>query len=68
MLFRSAPGIPQTERERAFDPGYSTTEFGTGFGLSIVEEVAEAHGLSVRVAEGREGGARFEVAGVDPVE
>ena len=38
------PGIPQTERDRAFDAGYSTTEFGTGFGLSIVEEVAEAHG------------------------
>ena len=38
------PEIPQTERDRAFDAGYSTTESGTGFGLSIVEEVAEAHG------------------------
>ena len=38
------PGIPEGERESVFDAGYSTDPEGTGFGLSIVEEIAEAHG------------------------
>lgn len=31
------PGIPAQHREEVFDAGYSTSEAGTGFGLSIVE-------------------------------
>ncbi|KKF40057.1 histidine kinase [Halorubrum saccharovorum] len=60
------PGIPEAERDQVFDAGYSTLQEGTGFGLRIVEQVATAHGWSVRVTEGREGGARFEVTGVEP--
>lgn len=37
------PGIPAEERETVFDAGYSTTQAGTGFGLRIVQRVAEAH-------------------------
>jgi len=59
------PGIPAAERERVFEVGYSTTEAGTGFGLSIVEQVADAHGWDVRVTEGTDGGARFEITGVE---
>jgi signal transduction histidine kinase len=59
------PGIPEAERDRVFDAGYSTSHEGTGFGLRIVEQVATAHGWSVRVTEGRAGGARFEVTGVE---
>ncbi|MEF8907721.1 MAG: ATP-binding protein, partial [Haloarculaceae archaeon] len=44
--------------------GYSTAEDGTGLGLNIVEEIAEAHGWDVEVTEGSEGGARFEFTGV----
>jgi PAS domain S-box-containing protein len=55
------PGIPPKERERVFDAGYSTNPEGTGFGLSIVGDVAEAHGWKVTVTEGREGGTRFEI-------
>ena len=58
------PGIPKDERDNVFDAGYSTTEDGTGFGLSIVEQVAEAHGWEIRVTEGTDGGARFEIIGV----
>ncbi len=58
-------GISTDEREDVFDPGYSTTEDGTGFGLSIVEEVADAHGWKIQVAEGSDGGARFEITGVE---
>jgi len=62
------PGILTDEREEIFEAGYSTTEEGTGFGLSIVEQVAEAHGWAVRVTEGSEGGARFEITGVESAE
>jgi PAS domain S-box-containing protein len=59
------PGIPEKDRERVFDAGHSTSDTGTGFGLSIVEEIAEAHGWEVRVTDGAQGGARFEITGVD---
>lgn len=58
------PGIPVDEREDVFDAGYSTTEDGTGFGLSIVQQIADAHGWDIRVTDGSDGGARFEVTGI----
>ena len=58
-------GIPPEERESVFESGYTTAADGTGFGLSIVEEIAAAHGWSVDVLAGRDGGARFEFTGVD---
>jgi PAS domain S-box-containing protein len=60
----NGPGIPDGERDDVFEAGYSTTEAGTGFGLSIVKQVAQAHGWEVRVTDGSEGGARFEITGV----
>ncbi len=59
------PGIPADERDNVFDSGYSTTEDGTGFGLSIVEEIADAHGWDIRVTESSDGGARFEITDVE---
>ena len=57
-------GIPAEERERVFETGYSTATDGTGFGLRIVEEIAGTHGWELHLAEGSEGGARFEFHGV----
>jgi len=62
------PGIPPDDRERVFESGYSTAANGTGFGLRIVSEIAEAHGWSVTVTESAAGGARFEIAGVEIVD
>jgi PAS domain S-box-containing protein len=62
------PGVPTSERESVFEMGYSTTASGTGFGLSIVRQVCDAHGWTVRVGEGAAGGARFEVDGVSVVD
>ena len=53
-------GIPASERDRVFERGYTTSESGTGFGLAIVREIAEAHGWDVTVTESEGGGARFE--------
>ncbi len=60
------PGIPADEREAVFESGYTSVQDGTGFGLSIVQRIAEAHGWDVTVTEGRDGGARFEFTGVVP--
>jgi two-component system OmpR family sensor kinase len=37
------PGIPPAERDKIFDIGYTTAPDGTGFGLHIVEQIADAH-------------------------
>ncbi|WP_424007219.1 PAS domain S-box protein [Haloferax denitrificans] len=55
------PGIPPDERPRIFEAGYTTSTEGTGFGLSVVMSVVNAHGWSVWFVESDEGGARFEI-------
>ncbi|KAA9399556.1 PAS domain S-box protein [Haloarcula sp. CBA1130] len=62
----NGPGIPVDAREQVFEGGYSTGEDGTGFGLKIVQRIAEVHGWTVTVTESDDGGARFEVTGLDP--
>jgi len=54
-------GIPESDREEVFEQGYTTNRDGTGFGLSIVEEIVEAHGWTISVGESDAGGARFDV-------
>jgi PAS domain S-box-containing protein len=54
-------GIPESDREKVFEHGYTTNTDGTGFGLSIVEEIVEAHGWNISVGESDAGGARFDV-------
>jgi signal transduction histidine kinase len=59
----SGPGVPIEDRERVFDPFYSTKEpgFGTGLGLAIVQGTVHEMGGLVWVDEAREGGANFKV-------
>ena len=38
------PGIDEDSRKNVFEPGYTTTDDGTGFGLPIVKRIADAHG------------------------
>lgn len=57
-------GIPDNEQSRVFESGYSTSEDGTGLGLPIVKEIADAHDWTVDVTESSEGGARFEFRGL----
>ena len=45
------PGIPEDERDKVFEAGYSTSEDGTGFGLAIVKEIVDAHGWRLDVTE-----------------
>jgi PAS domain S-box-containing protein len=57
------PGIPEEDRGDVFNRGYTTSEDGTGFGLAIVREIADAHGWSVSVAESEAGGTRVNING-----
>jgi PAS domain S-box-containing protein len=55
------PGVPSEARTDVFENGYTTEEDGTGFGLSIVQTIVEAHGWSVSLTAGTNGGARIEI-------
>jgi len=59
------PGISPPTRSKALEPGFSTESDGTGFGLSIVERIASAHGWRLSITDSEMGGARFEFSNVD---
>jgi len=59
------PGVPEDERDEIFDAGHTTSEDGTGFGLAIVSEIVDAHDWNISVTDGTDGGARFEITGID---
>jgi signal transduction histidine kinase len=62
------PGVHPDRREWVFEAGHKSTAGGTGFGLTIVRRIAEAHGWTVTITDGSEGGARFEFGGVEFVD
>ena len=55
------PGVPADQRQKIFDPFYTTKDGGSGLGLSIAARIIDQHDgyLEVETAEG--GGARFEI-------
>ena len=59
------PGIPPEDRGQVFESGYTTADDGTGFGLAIIEEIADAHGWIITITESADGGAQFEIRGVE---
>jgi PAS domain S-box-containing protein len=59
------PGIAPDEHDAVFGSGYSTADDGTGFGLAIVDRIADAHDWELSLTESDDGGARFEVV-TDP--
>ena len=59
------PGIPEEDRETILQSGYTTNEKGSGFGLAIVRQIAEAHRWKITITDGTDGGARFEFTRVE---
>lgn len=57
------PGIPETLREKVFEPFFqsSPSNAGGGLGLSICRGIVEAHGGSIRIDETPGGGATLTV-------
>lgn len=57
-------GISEADRPKIFDTSYSTSQEGTGLGMSIVQQTVDAHDWDINVTESDSGGARFEITGV----
>jgi signal transduction histidine kinase len=57
-------GVDPSAIDDVFSSGYTTTAGNTGYGLAIVESIADAHGWTVSVADADDG-ARFEFDGVE---
>ena len=55
----TGPGIPPEDRERIFEPYFSTRKRGTGLGLAIVSRIVAEHQGRIRVQENSPRGARF---------
>jgi len=55
------PGIPQEQRDRVFEPFYTTKAAGAGLGLSIVKHLVEQNGGRVSHERPHGGGCRFTV-------
>lgn len=59
----SGPGVPESDRERVFDPFYTTKDpgQGTGLGLAVAQRSVHEFGGVIWVDAAREGGAAFKV-------
>ncbi len=59
----NGPGIPDALRERIFEPFFTTKPQGegVGVGLSIVYNIVQDFGGSIKLAEGQASGCTFEV-------
>jgi len=57
----SGPGLSDEDQRRVFEPFYTTKKNGTGLGLAVVYQIAEAHGGNVTAANCPEGGAAFTI-------
>src|SRR5439155_16406454 len=60
------PGVPEAMRERIFEPffrlpGHAEQAGGVGLGLSLVKQIAERHGGSVRCEARPGGGSSFVI-------
>jgi signal transduction histidine kinase len=55
------PGIPEEDRERIFDPGYSTISGSAGLGLTVCRAIVQQHGGTIAAHNRPEGGAVFAV-------
>ena len=69
----NGPGIPGDQREKVFQPLFSTRAFGVGLGLPIARKIMREHGGDIRVrsapAEGTEVEVRLPgVAVAEPLE
>jgi signal transduction histidine kinase len=62
------PGVENGRHDTIFERSVTTKAQGTGFGLAMVREIVDAHGWTSVATDSAEGGLRFEVTGVAPVE
>ncbi len=57
----TGPGIPEAQRDRVFEPFYTTKPQGTGMGLPMCYTIIEQHGGTITVEDAPQGGALIRV-------
>lgn len=62
------PGIEPDNRETVLEPGFTTSDEGTGFGLAIVSRIANAHDWELTISESDAGGAQFQITNVSTLD
>jgi PAS domain S-box-containing protein len=58
----NGPGIAEADRQRVFQPFFTTRSRGTGLGLAVVQKIVVTHNGRVSVGASPGGGARIEMA------
>lgn len=54
-------GIPTQDRDRVFEPYFTTKKKGTGLGLAIVKKIIEDHGGTIRLKDSEWNGILVEI-------
>ena len=57
----NGPGLSPEQRQRIFEPFYTTKTKGTGLGMAIARRIVEAHGGRIAVGERRPAGAEIVI-------
>ncbi len=57
-------GILDEHKADVFDHGFTTTTDGSGYGLSVVRTIVNAHGWDIVATDAAGGGTRFEITGI----
>lgn len=57
----NGPGLNQEQRERIFEPFYTTKTKGTGLGMAIAQRIVEAHDGKIVVGADRGTGTEILV-------
>ncbi|MGD0783145.1 MAG: ATP-binding protein [Candidatus Aminicenantales bacterium] len=60
----NGPGVPQANRAEIFKPYFTTHPEGTGLGLSVVQQIVQAHGWDIECLPNDPAGALFRIAHV----
>lgn len=57
----SGPGIPPERRQEVFEPGFTTRQDGTGFGLAIAKRLIDLQGGQIALRDSVPGGCTFDI-------
>jgi two-component system nitrogen regulation sensor histidine kinase NtrY len=57
----NGPGISPADKNRIFEPYFTTKRGGTGLGLAIVSSVVSEHQGEIRVFDNQPHGAKFVI-------
>jgi signal transduction histidine kinase len=57
----NGPGFTAKQRQKAFEPFYTTKSEGTGLGLAISKRIVQAHDGHIHIAPQRCKGAKIEI-------